>query len=370
MIPSRTLCDELDERGFGLFAGVPCSWLGGPIEELTARGSYVAAANEGAALSIATGARLAGRQSCVFLQNSGLGNLINPLTSLSKVFEIPILAFVSMRGWPDPEDDEPQHAIMGRETSSMLASCGARAWLLSGEPSQLTQVLDEAATAMSEGDPAFILVPQGAFSAARRTGATISGISPRTALELLGPALEDALVFATTGLLSRELHEVADRPGNFYIQGSMGHSLAIGIGAALVRTDRRTIVLDGDGALLMHLGTMSTVGTTKPSNLLHVVFDNGSYESTGGQSTTAGEIDWVGLGLSLGYSTSRLCGGPDKLAAVVAELDRLPAPALLAIKVRGRDGVVSPRVTESISPTLLRERMERTCRLTTTTVAL
>ena len=126
-------------------------------------------------------------------------------------------------------------------------------------------------------------------------------------------------MFGTTGYISRELYGLADRPANFYMQGSMGHALALGLGAALARPQRRVVVLDGDGAVLMHLGTCATVGGIAPPNLVHVVLDNGTYESTGGQRTTSSTVDWSALGAAAGYRSAVVCDDAASLRPAPSE---------------------------------------------------
>jgi phosphonopyruvate decarboxylase len=352
MISATGFCAQLDRIGVRLVTGVPCAVFGGPLRLLEQQpGRYVAAANEGAALAIAAGASLAGQRSAVLIQNSGFGNLVNPLTSLVLTFDIPVPVFMSLRGWPDPARDEPQHAVMGRSTQALLDALGVPYWLLEPDEEHLAKVLDEVQAA---GRAAFVLVPKGSIGAAGAPSDAPGGFGRREAVEALLPYLGDALVFGTTGYISRELYGLADRPANFYMQGSMGHALALGLGAALARPQRRVVVLDGDGAVLMHLGTTATVGAVAPPNLVHVVLDNGTYESTGGQRTASSTVDWSALGAAAGYRSTAVCGDA---ASVRRALDGLgEGPHLVAVRIAPAPGVTPPRVTGGLSPTQLRER--------------
>ena len=353
MISAEGFVAQLDRIGIRLVTGVPCAVFGGPLRLLEQQpGRYVAAANEGGALAIAAGASLAGEPGAVLIQNSGFGNLVNPLTSLVQTFDIPVLVFMSLRGWPDPARDEPQHAVMGRSTMALLDALGVPYWLLEPDEEHLARVLDEV---RAGGRAAFVLVPKGSIGGAAAAGpAGASGFGRREAIEALAPYLRDALVFGTTGYISRELYGLADRPANFYMQGSMGHALALGLGAALARPQRRVVVLDGDGAVLMHLGTCATVGGIAPPNLVHVVLDNGTYESTGGQRTTSSTVDWSALGAAAGYRSAVVC---DDAASLRRALDGLDGgPHLVAVRIAPAPGVTPPRVTGGLTPTELRAR--------------
>jgi phosphonopyruvate decarboxylase len=350
MIDREHLADALVERGIGLFSGVPCSYLGGLIETVEARGLYVPAADEGAALAIAAGAQLGGRRAAVTIQNSGLGNLINPLTSLMLPCRIPALILVSLRGWPDPAQDEPQHAVMGTATTALLDAIAIDHHFVPPNAEDLTAVLDRADDAYRDDRCSVLLVPRGTIEPAVGPS-TSDGARDRAAvLQMLVPYLQDAVVFASTGLISRELFSLADRPRNFYMQGSMGHASALAAGMAAVRPSERVIVVDGDGSLLMHLGTMSTIGSLAPANLLHVVVDNGMYDSTGGQRTTADAVSWTDVALGVGYRAAFHCGLDDELAAVAAEAFASDGPALLSIDVSRGAGAIPARVTSALTP--------------------
>jgi phosphonopyruvate decarboxylase len=352
MISAEGFVAQLDRIGVRLVTGVPCAVFGGPLRLLEAQpGRYVAAANEGAALAIAAGASLAGAPSAVLIQNSGFGNLVNPLTSLVQTFDIPVLVFMSLRGWPDPARDEPQHAVMGRSTQALLDALGVPYRLLEPDEDQLAKVLDEVGAI---GRAGFVLVPKGSIGGAGAVVDRPGGFGRREAIEALLPYLGDALVFGTTGYISRELYGLADRPANFYMQGSMGHALALGLGAALARPQRRVVVLDGDGAVLMHMGTTATVGAMRPANLVHVVLDNGTYESTGGQLTTSSTVDWSALGAAAGYRSAVVCN--DAVSLRRALDDPGEGPRLVAVRIAPAPGVTPPRVTGGLSPAGLRAR--------------
>jgi len=196
------------------------------VELLDVTGRYLPAPNEGAALAIAAGAALAGDQMGVLIQNSGLGNLINPLTSLVMPYRIGVAVFMSLRGWPDPARDEPQHAVMGSTSHALLDALGVWHWTLDGELSSLETILQQAADRVAAGVPAFVLVPKGTVqkgAAPEGTGRAVPAAFGRAeALRTLAKTVPvSAAVVSTTGYTSRELCAVADRPSHFYMQGSM-----------------------------------------------------------------------------------------------------------------------------------------------------
>jgi phosphonopyruvate decarboxylase len=333
MIAADEFIAELRRHGIGLVSGVPCSYLAGPIALLAAGSDprYVAAANEGAALATAAGAWLAGVPAAVLAQNSGFGNLVNPLTSLVLPYRIAVLVVMSVRGREQDGDAEPQHASMARLLAPWLDSLGIPYRQLTPD-TEARSAIDDAMRAVAAGTTAFLLVTKGAIG-----GALAGPAEPRPGLTRA--ALVDAVlaeapdhpVLATTGYMSRALFNAGDRPQNFYLQGSMGHVVSLALGAALCRPDQRFVVLDGDGALLMHLGVLASVGTYLPPNLVHVVFDNGTYASTGAQATPGAGTDYARLALACGYSTAERvaeeAGLRDRLRAAL----RRDGPSFLAV---------------------------------------
>lgn len=331
-------CDfvaALENRGWTGATGVPCGTFAGPIAHLHESGCYEASANEGTALASAVGAALGGRRRAVFLQNSGLGNIVNPLASLVAPYRVPVLAIMSMRGWPDPTTDEPQHALMGRATVGLLDQLELWHAVLDGDETRLEEVLDGAERAMSQGVAAFVLVPRGQLG--RHPGVTPdlgprvlpdSGQVARVVSEWVGP---DDVIVSTTGHLSRYLFAAGDRPRNFYMQGSMGHAAAIGLGYATARPADNVVVLDGDGALLMHLGVLSTIGAVAPSRLVHVVVDNGCYASTGGQATTMWRTELAAVARECGYRTAATVCSTADLVDALDSVRASAGPHLVAV---------------------------------------
>lgn len=350
------------ETGFGPFTGVPCSFLGPVISCLQHEipDSYLISANEGEAVAIAAGAWLAGRRPVVILQNSGLGNAVNPLTSLCHTLRIPVLLLVTWRGEPGTPD-EPQHRLMGGITRSLLSSMEIRNEILPDRAEDLTERLRAADEHMRvSGLPFAFVVPKGAIAPyeARSGGVHASagdpvgagpagdggGEGPSTAgrlmsrSEAIGQVMravgEQALVVATTGKTARELERDWDRPQNLYVVGSMGCASSVALGIALHAPSRQLVVLDGDGAALMRLEAMATIGRLAPPNLLHVLFDNEAYESTGGQPTGSGKVNFPEIAAACGYvSATEVTGEQGLRAALVEQLSHV-GPSLIRVRIR------------------------------------
>ncbi|QUQ65405.1 phosphonopyruvate decarboxylase [Kutzneria sp. CA-103260] len=359
MIGAEEFAAALLAQDYRFFSGVPCSRLAGLVSVLSSReGRYVPAANEGAALAVAAGARMAGTRAAALIQNSGLGNMVNPLTSLVLPYEIPVLVVVSLRGWP-AGTDEPQHSVMGRTTVPMAGLYGVSSMLLGPSLDSLAEALAGAQKADADGEPFFLLVPKGTVGSAEPAPAPVNGgLSRADVVRMVSAQARDAAIYSTTGYTSRELFAAADRPGNFYMQGSMGHALALGLGTALHRPDRRVVVLDGDGAALMHMGTMSTVGHLAPANLLHVLLDNGTYGSTGSQPTTSATVDWPALARANGYRDAWWCADGAELPAVLNKALTEPGPCLVAVRIRASETDVPPRASAELPLPGIRARFE------------
>ena len=337
--------------GFGFYTGVPCSFLTPLINRVASDRAlrYVGAASEGEAVAIAAGAWLGGRQTVVLCQNSGLGNAVNPLTSLNTPFRIPTLLVVTWRGQPGLAD-EPQHALMGEVTQDLLALMRLGQAPFPQAPDTLDAAFGHAqaemertslpfAFVMRKGDLAEEALDEPArrqAGAGRRTDLCERGSRP-SRVEILEHVLAlapaDAAVIATTGKTGRELFTLQDRAQHLYQVGSMGCAAPMGLGLALV-TGRRTIVLDGDGAALMKLGAMATIGAYRPPGLLHVLLDNGVHDSTGGQATVSPTVDFAGVALSCGYAHAFSCDSATGFASAFTEALGRPGPLLVHVRIR------------------------------------
>ncbi|WP_050513792.1 phosphonopyruvate decarboxylase [Streptomyces griseus] len=368
MTSAREFLDALREHRVDLVAGVPCSYFAGPIR-LLEQGTepfYVPAANEGGALAAAAGAGLAGRAAVVLAQNSGFGNLVNPLTSLVLPYRIPVLVMMSMRGWPTASAGEPQHRWMGRVVPQWLESLEIPHWTLSPSGAPLDALLSKAQPVLDGGGTAFVLVEKGAIEAEDPlpSGTPVSRAATATSPAPTRDNLVDALlaevreenVLSTTGYLSRTLFNRGDRDRNFYMQGSMGHLTSLALGAALVSPDERFVLLDGDGAVLMHMGALAVVGHHAPRHFLHVVFDNGFYASTGGQAAV--RADFAAVARGCGYRHVHRVATASALGPALRRALALEGPALLVV-AGGDGGELGERASSALGVEQVAERFAR-----------
>jgi phosphonopyruvate decarboxylase len=347
-IQASILLDQLVRHGVNHFVGVPCSFLGPLIDAVIDRADtrYIVASSEGDAVAIACGLWFNGITAAVLCQNSGLGNMLNPLSSVVEPFGIPVLMLVSWRGHPGVPD-EPQHRTMGRITPALLDLLGI-AW--ERLPEAGTAVEASVARALahvgSATTPFALVVAHDSFAAAlsaRPAPARAPRLSRWEALRAIIDAIPaDGLVVATTGMTGRELYALGDRPTHLYCVGGMGYANALAHGIAL-GCARDVYVLDGDGAALMHLGNLSTIGHTRPANLTHIVLDNGSHDSTGGQPTASGSCDFPALALAAGYASALSVDCGEALRCALQDRTaKLPRLLHLRIRPGSRPGTGRP----------------------------
>ncbi len=336
MIDADRFLGEARERGFSLYTGVPCSYLKPLINRVIDSEilRYVGAANEGDAIAIAAGAQLGGIGAVALFQNSGLGNAVNPLTSLTDTFRIPILLITTLRGDPNGTPDEPQHELMGPITCRMLELMGIRWEYLPVDDEMIPAVLTRACGHMEDtGKPYALVMRKGTVEAAelrsspeRRECKPIAFAQPPEPSTRRGEMLRaiqhhlqpNDIIVATAGYTGRELYGLGDHANQFYLVGSMGCASSLGLGIALACPTQRILVVDGDGAALMRLGALATIGYQRPRNLLHILLDNGIHESTGGQSTVSHSIDFRSIAAGCGYPEVSSIATPDQLGAIVS----------------------------------------------------
>ncbi|MDI7174958.1 phosphonopyruvate decarboxylase [Leptospira santarosai] len=321
MISSEFLVNNLFNYGFDFYSGVPCSILKGLINQCAKSAKFVRATNEGDAVAICAGAYLGGKKPVVMMQNSGLSNAISPLASLNFPFQIPVLGFISLRG--DQEiGDEPQHELIGKITIDLLNALKIDWEILSSDSQLLEEQIRRANDSIEKHKSFWFIVKKGSIDEfpsqegelEYKSFAVASSESKieysnfffrKDILQILDKRRrEDTFIITTTGYTSREMYEIRDHVNNFYMVGSMGCAGSIGLGLALAQPDKKVIVIDGDGALLMRLGSMTSNAMYHPNNLLHILLDNGCHESTGGQLTTAGVVDFTALARACGYPQS------------------------------------------------------------------
>ena len=366
MIEAGDFIRSARRHGFELYSGVPCSYLKPFINAVIDADElrYIGAANEGDAVAIAAGAELGGVRAVAMFQNSGFGNAVSPLTSLTHTFRIPVLLIITLRGEPGGAPDEPQHELMGQITTGLLELMNIPWAFFPESADEIAPVLSAARAHMeTEGEPYALVMRKGSVAKSDlRAAPEIHPITPRAATNDPEPdahradllqavqaaARDDDVIVATTGYTGRELYATGDRPNQFYMVGSMGCAVSVGLGLAVARPGHRIIVLDGDGAALMRLGALATVGYERPGNLVHVVLDNGLHESTGGQSTVSRSIDFCGLAASCGYIHVETVSRPIELAAVLerptGELTFVHAPIVPGVPELPRPSITPAEV--------------------------
>lgn len=370
MIPSEEFVEQLARRGFGVFSGVPCSYLTPLINTVITSASidYVGATNEGDAVAVVAGAELAGRRGVVLFQNSGLGNAVNPFTSLTETFRIPMLVLCTWRGQPGGAPDEPQHDRMGRITLDLFERMGIPAEVLPATSSEVEAALDRAGAALDRGSPAALVIPKGILSgdavpsAHRRrdlpSALEIAGdlgapLDPDAALQVIHEETEESALLATTGFTGRALYARGDRANHFYMVGSMGCIASLGLGITRAAGEVPTVVLDGDGSLLMRLGALATIGFEAPGSLTHILLDNEVHDSTGAQATVSPSVDFATIALACGYRSARRINSLDALRAALQEGGA--GPRFLHVRTAPRPDRKLPRPT--ITPPEVAERL-------------
>ena len=331
------LYDALAKQGLDMYCGVPDSLLKEFCACVSARsltGRNIIAANEGNALALAAGHYLAtGHPAVVYMQNSGLGNVVNPLLSLTdeEVYRIPALLLIGWRGEPGVHD-EPQHVKQGKLTLPLLETMGIPYEILS----DLSQVEDVCRAMMTSGKPHALVVRKGLFEAYSRAALPHrEGMVREEAIRLVTTLMgERDLVVSTTGMISRELYESREtHERDFLTVGSMGHASSIALGIALAKPERKVFVFDGDGAFLMHMGAAAVVASCRAGNLKHIVFNNEAHDSVGAQPTVMGGVDLPRLAQALGYAKDFCARTPEELRQAWDEFYGSEAPCLLEIKV-------------------------------------
>jgi phosphonopyruvate decarboxylase len=385
MIEAAQFVEAARRRGFAWYAGVPCSFLTPFINYVLQDPTlhYVSAANEGDAVALIAGVTLGardGERGITMMQNSGLGNAVSPLTSLTWTFRLPQLLIVTWRGEPGVAD-EPQHALMGPITPALLDTMEIAWEPFPQNAESIEPTLARAVKHMDEtGRPYALVMQKGSVAPypldgrkPERGGACLPQShwrevpedrlpSRRQALErvIAHTPLDSTVVLASTGYCGRELYALDDRPNQLYMVGSMGCVMPLALGLSLARPDLHVVALDGDGAALMRMGAFATLGAYGRGNLTHLLLDNGAHDSTGGQATVSPRISFAGVAAACGYA-SAIEG--DDLSLVDTLLDqrhsvheaRGPRFARLTIRRGAPDGLPRP----TISPADVKARLMR-----------
>ncbi len=308
----------------------------------------------------------------VLMQNSGLTNAVSPLTSLIYPFRIPLLGFVSLRGEPGVPD-EPQHELMGRITAQLLELMNVEWQYPSKDLEEARKQLVQAHEQIARNRPFFFIVKKGTFDPEPLQKQQISLHSNQfiqhahqedqmparyEALAVINAVKdEDTVQLATTGKTGRELYEIEDATSNLYMVGSMGCVGSFGLGLALSQPNKNIVVIDGDGSLLMRMGSLSTNGCYAPGNMVHILLDNNAYESTGGQSTVSHNVDFVSIAAACGYTKSIHVHNLEELKACLLAWKETKALTFLYMKISKQSKAQLAR--PGIKPYEVKMRLQR-----------
>jgi phosphonopyruvate decarboxylase len=346
------------ESGIEFFCGVPDSLLQ-PITAYLAEhvpaGKHLTAANEGNAVALAAGHHLStGKIGLVYMQNSGLGNAVNPLLSLTDplVYKIPLLLLIGWRGEPVVKD-EPQHLKQGQLTLPLLDTLGIKYAILPDSEEEALRVLNDAKFYMQEkGEPFALVIRKGTFSSYIHKNDVVESypLTSEDALEIVLRDVEDEdVVLSTTGKLSREIFEYRAKNGSGHHQdflnvGSMGHVSQIALSISLNKQNQTVYCFDGDGAAIMHMGALAINAEYGRTNFKHVLFNNGAHESVGGQPTVGYKIDFCKIVDGCGYKLVLRAGNETELKEAFQKLKNASGPAFLEVRIKSgaRDNLGRP----------------------------
>ena len=341
------LLKQIEERGIDTIAGVPDSTLKqfcDGIQNYKGALAHYVTANEGAAVGVAIGSFLAsGKPACVYMQNSGIGNAVNPLASLANgdVYGVPILFIVGWRGEPGVKD-EPQHVFQGKITCELFDTLAVPYRVVDKDTTdeEMRQILDEAFAVLGENRQYAIIVKKGTFEKAEPFVWKNGNQMVREAVlgRILEILPEDAVIVSTTGKISRELYEQSNQiNGNhdqiFMTVGGMGHASMIAFGIAKKRPDKKVLCIDGDGAVLMHMGALLFIASQAPANLYHIVINNQAHESVGAMPTGCQQADFARIAGAAGYARSEKLKSMDDLDQIAEAIKKENGPILFEIPV-------------------------------------
>lgn len=338
----------LADNNVDFFTGVPDSLLKQLclcIDDNVSNDKHIISANEGNAIALATGYHLGtGKIALVYMQNSGLGNAVNPLLSLADpdVYSIPMLILIGWRGEPGVKD-EPQHVKQGKVQLDLLDSIKLRYDIISADDTEWQQKIKKGIDiAISDNRPYAIIVKKGTFEKYNVVEDKVKTelMTREEALEILLQHIpNDAMIVSTTGKTSREIFEIREKNDephfkDFLTVGSMGHCSSIALGVALAQPKRKVICIDGDGAFIMHMGSLAAIGKAQPSNFYHILMNNYVHESVGGQKTAIDAIDVQGIVSSTNYKNIIGIDTSDELSKNIADFLKNSGPGFLEIKLK------------------------------------
>ena len=340
--------DQLASHGVEFFTGVPDSLLKEfclCIDDRISNDKHIIAANEGNAVALASGYYLAQESiPLVYMQNSGLGNAVNPLLSLCDpdVYSIPLLVMIGWRGEPGVKD-EPQHVTQGRVQIELLEALGLPYEIISKDDDQFSNKISNVIEiAKNENRPVVLLIKKGTFEKYKTEiiQPDDQRMNREEALEIILENLDDnAIIVSTTGKTSREIFEIREKRGqtheqDFLTVGSMGHCSSIALGIALAKPHREVVCIDGDGAMLMHLGSLTSIASMKPKNFRHILMNNEVHESVGGQETAAKNLDLSAIVEAVGSSKVFKAATPNDLKTNITNFITCSGPSFLEVKIK------------------------------------
>jgi phosphonopyruvate decarboxylase len=347
MIHVKDFYEELLDNQIDFFTGVPDSLLKdfcAYLTDNTNTTNNVIAANEGGAIGLAAGHYLAtGKIPLIYMQNSGLGNVVNPLLSLAdkEVYSIPMILLIGWRGEPGVKD-EPQHVKQGRVTISLLQSMEIDHIIMDENTDFRIEIRNLITKCKLLSRPVAIVIRKNTFESYKLQNkhSDVSEISREDALNLVVSNIpNDSIIVSTTGMLSRELFELREKNGqnhnfDFLTVGSMGHASQIALGIAIAKPERNVFCFDGDGAVLMHLGGLGIIGNIAPKNFKHIVFNNGAHDSVGGQPTVAMNLSIVDIALASNYCFAERVISHENIKTSIRNLTEKSGPGLIEIIVK------------------------------------
>ena len=350
MIEVKEFYNELLNNDISFFTGVPDSLLKSfcaYIKDNVSSEKNIVSANEGNAIGLASGYYLATRKiGLVYMQNSGLGNAVNPLASLADklVYSIPMLLIIGWRGEPNKKD-EPQHKKQGLITTETLEMLGIKYEILDEATNndEMKLKVKKAYSYMKENnEPYALVIKKDTFDEYKLKNNTVFDfeMTREEAIEIVVSKMkENSVTVSTTGMASRELFELREKHKenhnkDFLTVGSMGHASQIALGIALSNKDKDVYCIDGDGALLMHLGGLAIIGNAEPKNFRHILINNGAHDSVGGQETVGFKIDTLAIAKACGYKECYSCSSKVDLLNLSEKITNVEGPVLLEIKVK------------------------------------
>jgi phosphonopyruvate decarboxylase len=380
MINANEFLDECLSLGFNFFTGTPCSYLKPFINYVIDHDEFhfVDAVNEGDAVAIASGVTVTGKKSVVMFQNSGFGNAVNPLTSLTDTFRIPLMVIVTFRGEPGGHPDEPQHELMGQILIDLIEAMKLKWSFFPNESHLIKEELKKANDYMlSESKPFVFVMKKGDVSAYELQSKRLNqpfrfslnqsddlshsynerATRTEALQEIQSITNGKSVIIATTGKTGRELYELEDKDNQLYMVGSMGCALAFGFGVAYAKSDLKVYVIDGDGALLMRTGSMATVGAYKPANLTHILLDNEAHDSTGGQSTVSHSISFTSIAKGFAYKNAVSTDKLETFSRFLNSEELKSGPTFIHFKIR--KGSPKTLGRPGIKPYQVKERLEK-----------